>query len=298
MSIRLFGRKKGGTLAASSTFYFILTIVPLILVTIRGVGILVGKTDFIQIKLFEILSDFFPMATTDLLEKVKTIITAPLSTGNNTIINLFLLSITAVSFFNSVWNGLYLMTNDKSHTSFFKHLKGIVILLGTILLLVVMYIIPVILNFVFNLFQDVRIVNFILDYLPSLHDPMVYIFEFNFDSLMYSPIVKFIIFSTYFTYLYKWFFSWNISTKSAFFGAFFFIVSIFLSKNLFWIYFKYVRNGLIENYGDYYTFIVGLMWIFVSMALFFFGATICQVLGVKLKGDINNIGSKKSLPNL
>ena len=81
----------------------------------------------------------------------------------------------------------------------------------------------------------------------------------------------------YFTELYRWLFSWKIRLSEAFVAAMAFSISVFLGKSIFWIYIYYVRTSLIRNYGDLYTSVMGVIWIFYLMCFFFYGACVCNV---------------------
>ena len=66
--------------------------------------------------------------------------------------------------------------------------------------------------------------------------------------------------------------------REAMLGAFTFVFFLIMGKSLFWIYFTNVRGALIQSYGDYYTIIVGLVWVFIVMCFFFYGACLCHTL--------------------
>jgi membrane protein len=89
------------------------------------------------------------------------------------------------------------------------------------------------------------------------------------------------IFILYFTFLYRWFFNWKISNSQALVGTLTFVGAIFLGKLLFYSYFAYLRTNLVASYGDYYTAVVALLWIFQVMCFFFFGACLCHVLELR-----------------
>jgi membrane protein len=81
----------------------------------------------------------------------------------------------------------------------------------------------------------------------------------------------------YFSLLYRWLFNWRIKFQEAFVASLAFSVSIFLGKSLFWVYMYYVRTSLMRNYGDLYTSVMGVVWLFYLMCFFFYGACICHV---------------------
>jgi len=95
---------------------------------------------------------------------------------------------------------------------------------------------------------------------------------FLFKSSLFSSV----IFIFYFIFLYRWFFNGKITFLESLWGASTFIICLSISRSLFWVYLKYLKQGLMQNYGNYYTLIIGLVWVYVVLALFFFGACLCH----------------------
>ena len=65
--------------------------------------------------------------------------------------------------------------------------------------------------------------------------------------------------------------------NKSFVAALAFSVSMFIGKYIFWVYIYYVRTGLMQSYGDLYTSVAGVIWLFYLMCFFFYGACICHV---------------------
>ncbi|OUR96410.1 hypothetical protein A9Q84_08645 [Halobacteriovorax marinus] len=285
-SLKLFQEKRGTTLASSSTFYILLTIVPFCLLLIRVVGILIGDINSTQTQIFELLSRFFPDVAPEILSQIQTTVKGPLfAAGQFTILNFFILLVTSLSFFNSIWNGLFLITEDKSYLKFNKHLKGIFVIGVTIVLLSFFFFLPSVYFYIGKVLTNNVVINFISESFPTLSGSSKYFSQVNFGFLYFikSNFFHAVIFSVFFAFLYRWFFSWKISLKQSFVGSIIFSILIILGKNLFWIYFMYVRESLMRNYGDYYTLIVGIVWLYMTMSFFYFGACVCTVL---LKNEI------------
>jgi membrane protein len=104
--------------------------------------------------------------------------------------------------------------------------------------------------------------------------------DLTFDAhyILVSNLLPGIIFVLFFTFLYRWFFNWKISNGQALVGTLTFVISILIGKALFLAYFIYMRQNLLIKYGDFYTFVVALIWIFQVMIFFFYGACLCHVL--------------------
>lgn len=280
----LFNKRSGATLAAASSFYVLLTIVPLVLLIIRVVGLFVGDIAQVQSQTFTLVSTTFPSVAPEMIERLQTVVSGPLFGGAKfTIINFIILSWSSISFFNSIWNGLYIMTDDHSYVSLWKHLKGLVVIGITISLMIFIIGVPPLIVAVINFIKTNDIIQALAEVVPGLVTLKSFITSFSFGEnfLLKSSLLSFIVFLGYFTLLYRWFFAWKLSWKEAALGSTLFVCLLFLGKNFFWIYLNYMRASLIKNYGDYYTFIVGIIWIFFVMCFFFFGASLCHTFKIK-----------------
>jgi membrane protein len=277
----LFHEKRGTTLASSSTFYILLATVPFFLLIIRVIGMLLGDLETTSTKFFDLASKFLPDVAPEILNQIQNIVKGPLfAKGKFTIINFLILMASSLSFFNSIWNGLFLITEDKSYLNHSKHLKGLLVIGVTILLLTVLFFLPTLIFYVGKLMSHNALVDYIELNYPDLFSRLSL---FSGKGLDLSFVVKsnffhFIIFASFFSFLYRWFFSWKLSLKQALAGSFTFSFLIITGKNLFWIYFMYVRETLVRNYGDYYTVIIAIIWLYLTMSFFYYGACVCTTL--------------------
>ncbi len=272
---KIFSKKKGSTLAASSSFYLILSIVPLSLLFIRLVGFALGDITKSGEELLFLAGGLFPEAAPEILEQFKDLLSGPLLGGGKfTLINTFILLITGTSLFNSIWNGLYLMTDDRSHTSRWKYLQGIGIIGLSIITLIFLIALPPVLMGLLTFLKTGFASEFLESRLSSTNAFLIWLNQLNINSFNFLRSNSFIglLILGYFTFLYRWFFKFKITWRESFFSAFTFVFFLLLAKNLFWIYLSNARSTLVSNYGDYYTFILGCTWIFLVMCLFFFGA--------------------------
>lgn len=278
--IILFYRKNGTTLASSSSFYALITVVPFSLLLVRGVGYFLGNLDKTQKYLFLIGQKFFPEVAPELLIKLQNLIKGPLFSGSSfTLLNFIFLGVTTFTFINSIWMGIYLITEDKKHIGPLKFLKGAVIILMSLVMLSLVFLLPPIIIFLLKFMQNNVITKFIWENFDFLRPYLKYALKINVKKSYWlnSSLLHISILILYFTFLYRWLFSWKIKFKEAVVASLAFSLSVFLGKSLFWIYIYYVRSSLIKNYGDLYTTVIGLIWIFYLMCFFFYGACICQV---------------------
>lgn len=276
----LFHEKKGTTLASSSTFYALITIVPFLLLTVRGIGYFLGNINRTQKYLFVLGGRFFPEVAPQFLVTLQNMIKGPLFAGTQfTVLNFFVLMVSTVTFLNSIWMGIYFITEDKSILSIWRILKGFVIIGITLLMVLLLFMLPPVIIYVVKFIQTNMITQFFYENFDFLRPILTFIKKINLRRSYWlnSSVLHITIMIAYFTVLYRWLFSWKIQLKEAFIAALAFSTSLFIGKSLFWIYMYYVRGSLMRNYGDLYTTVVGVIWLFYLMCFFFYGACVCHV---------------------
>lgn len=276
----LFYRKKGMTLASSASFYALITFVPFALLMVRGIGYFLGNLDKTQKYIFLIGSQFFPEVAPQLLTHLQTLIKGPLFAGTNfTLLNFFFLSVSTITFLNSIWMGIFFITDDKSILSLWRILKGFVIIGMTLLMLGLIFILPPVIIATIKFLQSNAVTHFFYDNFDFLRPMMNFVLKVNLKKSYWlnSNILHITILIVYFTELYRWLFSWKIKLHEAFVAAMAFSLSVFLGKSIFWVYIYYVRTSLMRNYGDLYTTVMGVIWLFYLMCFFFYGACICHI---------------------
>jgi membrane protein len=117
----------------------------------------------------------------------------------------------------------------------------------------------------------------IKEYFPQAEgilDFFVGLEQMGMNFILHSNLIPFILFLVYFTLLYKWLFQKKITLKGSVFGSLFFVFGAIFVKFLGSLYFSFVKKGLLQNYGEYYTFIIAFLWIFFVMCCFYYGSCI------------------------
>jgi membrane protein len=145
------------------------------------------------------------------------------------------------------------------------------------------FILPPIVIYIIKFIQTNMITAFFYDNFDFLRPIIMLVKTINLKRSYWlnSNILHVSVIIIYFTVLYRWLFSGKIILKEAFVASVAFSVSVFLGKYIFWVYIYYVRDGMIKNYGDFYTSILGLIWLFYLMCFFFYGACVCQIYNKK-----------------
>jgi membrane protein len=264
LAIQLFRRKRGTLLASGASFFFILSVTPFLLLIVRLLGFFVADGDHMKDQVLEMSNSILPTLAPDILNKAKSLIEGPLFAGAKfTIFNSLILLVSALSFFNSIWSALFMISEDKSHLSWKKHLKGIFIIGITILMLLITFSFHPFMLFLIDLAKNNFLVNALYLGFEFLRPSIDFLRGLDWENgvVFSSTFFYFFIFLFYFTILYRWFFSQKIALREALLASATFVTLLLLVKNLFWIYFLYIREGLISSYGDYYTIIVLLIWV-------------------------------------
>lgn len=280
----LFFRKKGMTLASSSSFYAIITVVPFMLLMIRGIGFFLGSIAKTEKYLFILGAKFFPDIAPDLLVKLQAMLKGPLFAGSQfTLLNFFFLAVSTITFINSIWMGIYFISDDKSVLSLWRILKGFVIIGITLMMIGLIFILPPVIIFIIKFLQTNVLTQFLLENFDFLRPYIQMILKINLKKSYWinSDVLHFIVIFAYISVLYRWLFNFKITIKESLVASSAFSISMFAGKYIFWIYLTFVRTGMIRNYGDLYTSVMGIIWLFYLMCFFFYGACVCNVYKTK-----------------
>lgn len=267
-----FSAQRGTTLAAASSFYFVLTVVPMTLILVRCLGLIFGDMSNALEQVFLVAENFFPKMTADLLfalkELVKTALFGPIKL---TLINFVFLLFGSLSFVNSLWTGVYLMTLDRRFLSWRNYLRGVVLLGVSTLFVTVLFGIPSLFVSFINFIQTNTVITYILDQLPIPRQFFIDMAIIDIDKgfLLKSDFIALALFVIYFTFAFRWVFKSRLHWQDALISAGGFSIGLFFMKRLFWLYLEVSKHSLLSNYGKAYTLVLGILWIYFSMCLFF-----------------------------
>lgn len=288
-SIKVFIDRRGIHLAAASTFYLILFIIPSLLLSVRFVGWILGDSLLSENSVLSLVFEMFPSDLPAVSTQLQQFLDGPLRGAREyTWFNLFLLGIAGFSFLGSLWSGLSFMSEDRSFLKLSKHIKGMLLLFLGIILMGALFVIPGILHTITVALQNNRLALFLYENVESLR-PLLEWFrsgvpEYSFlttSPLFYGPILV-----LYFAFCYRTFFDGKILWRESLLASFFFICSMVVGKSGFWVYFFLIRERLVSNYGNFYSLLVAIIWLYLLMCFFFFGAALCCVFSERHKRTI------------
>lgn len=288
-AVKLFDERRCLTLAAASSFYVIITMVPLALLLLRLVGTFLGDMGQTERLFFEFLPKAFPQATPEIVGLLRKIISGPLfGAGGMTLFNLGVLTFTSLGLVNSLWNGIFLITEDPKLKSWKNYLLGVAILLMTAALLLALFALPPAILFVINLLLSNEIMSYLSETIPNFHVVHSWLLTLGkwAGLLVRSYFFYAVILVSYFTILYRWLFHQSLALRGAVLAAVTFVSGLIIGKGAFAYYFSYARHNLERQYGSYYSFIAALMWVLAVMALFYFGLCLGHVYRQTGKDDL------------
>lgn len=242
------------TLAASSTFFFILCLIPF---------------SIIIFKIFTLIFAQQGLQLSDLIINVKTVVpdevyptvqyilkhvqSLNISSKNTGSIHNIILIVSSLSFFGSIWKALEMITEEKQYGTITKTLKSVGAIIVSSLFFLVIIAIPTILKSL-NLFIK-------QDLLIKLNITQNGIFSINFI----SAISLFIFFIAFFKYILQK----NAKLKSIILGSLLFTVLIIITKFGFISYLMITKTNLMGSYGSLYSGLIFLIWIFISILAFY-----------------------------
>ncbi len=81
----------------------------------------------------------------------------------------------------------------------------------------------------------------------------------------------------FFTFFYQWSTPDHIKVRESFKGASAFVVTFMVGKSFYWVYHLYTKDSLSQSFGNFYTLVVAVLWVYYLMAAFFYGASVACV---------------------
>ncbi len=254
-----------GILAASSSFYLILTFVPLVLVLTRILGYFFGpegeKFDLLMVYVYELIPPHLDGVVNIIADMLKKSLFA---NKGFSIINTFFLMISSLGFINSIWRALSVITGEKNASQLVKTIKGVGVLAITCGFLTLAFIIPIL----FQLLAKVSEIGYIAKIIAFFK--IEKIFEILNSLVFGADVVSVIMIIVFMMSILRYILHPRVNLKSALLGSGIFTILIILVKSLFFYYVSFVEAGMVANYGASYALILLFIWILFSMLVFYF----------------------------
>lgn len=281
LSLKRFISQSGTTLAAASTFYFLLTVVPMALLLVRAIGLVIGDYAGAIDHVFLVAQNFFPQLTGDFLVTIRELVeTALFGSAQLTLINIAFLLVGSLSFVNSLWTGLFLITGDRLFSTWKNYLRGIALLGFSSVFVGILFLIPSLFVWFINFLQTNQFVVSLLEILqlPRQFFLKIAILDIDKNFLLKSDFLALTFFIVYFSLAFRWLFKSKLVWKDSIISGITFSLGLFVMKRSFWLYLETSKESLLSNYGSTYTLVLGILWIYFGMCLFFLTVSLATEL--------------------
>ncbi|MFZ8932457.1 MAG: YihY/virulence factor BrkB family protein [Bacteriovoracaceae bacterium] len=269
--------------AAGSSFFLMLTIIPFIILLMKTAGLFFLNISGIELKIFELLKTFLPETSPELLSTFQQIIQKALlrKSGQDVYISIVFLSLGSLSLFGSLSKGLELI-KEKKNKATLKKIEDLFFVGISVVFAIACLTLPAVLDALYGLMNNITVLSKIESTFPELLK-VFSVFKYLKSGQYLFPIILWL----YITFLLSWYFRFKLRKRDFLLISLFFLLTLNMAKWLFIIYIKTVSQGMVSNYGGLYTYILAMLWIYLVMIAFYFSACLCQAK-IQMKGIHGN----------
>ena len=256
-----FKKRKGEIVAGAATFFSLLSFGPILLWMISLAGFLFETNLQAKDFVLSIVSDNFPHLAPWILKSISQIVSTQLSGDSGfSFINFIVLTYASLGVVTSLYFGLNTISKSESKGGFFiEDIRS----LGTGLSLAVF------MGGFLLLSHKNLMKSWLYSSSATLNDFTDFVLSYN--------LLPAIISLGFFTLYYQWSTPRNISFRDSFIGALSFVACFAVGKSCYWIYHLYTKDTMSASYGNFYTLVVAVLWVYFLMSAFFFGASVACV---------------------
>ena len=251
----IYRTRKASVHAGASTFFAIMSLFPMMLLLVSAIGLLIGDVKAAKSLVLDNFHAGFPTLAPWIFKSIEKIISAQLKGLSQNILNLIFLAWASAGFYNSVIVGIRSIIHKEIQGGFiFDDLRS---LLGCAF-------ITTFIVFLLGFAKGSFIYNPLIAQNKTISATVKFLVDYNFFQLGISLI--------FFTFCYK--FMESISLKDSFWGALTFVTCFVVAKSFYGIYIHTIGKDLQYSFGNFYTMVIGLIWIYFLMGSFFLGACV------------------------
>ncbi len=257
----LFKKRKGEILAGATTFFAILSFCPSIMLMISLLGYMTGDMVSSKAIVLDSIRENIPHMAPWIYKSISSIVEDQLnSKASVNVVNILFLGYSLLGLVSAFMYGTKTIAQKKTHGGFLvDDLRSFFV--GTAVSSFLMFLLvstnPTLLKM--TLFAKGS--PFPQELLPI----------FNYQILPVAASLGF------FTLFYKFTAGHKIPIKNAFIGASTFVSCFLIGKSFHWIYIKMTKADLAVSYGNFYTLVVAVLWMYFITCSFFFGASVANV---------------------
>lgn len=253
-----FGTNNPIGMAATTAFFAIFSIAPILIIIISVFGIFTNDA-VIREKLFNELSNLIGNDSSRLLQSAIDNYSISEKSGMGAVIGGIIFLISATTLFSIMQNSINyiwrLRVKSKLKLNVLKFLRDRLFSFGLILSLGLVFLISLVIDASMSLFQD---------WLSNRFDPEFITF-FTLLKTVFSLLITVVVFALIFRFLPDISVKW----KASWFAAIYASVLLFIGKYLIGIFIGKSQLGVI--YGAASSFVIVLLWIYYVSLIFYFG---------------------------
>lgn len=252
----IFKTRKAELLAGASTFFTLVSLSPLLLLVITMYGKMFGDINTAYNTVMLSIKEGMPQLAPWIFKSIQTIIKSQLSKDSLNWINISLLLYTGAGLSGTIVFAMNNIADIKQRGGWVvETLKSVISAAFVIAFITI--------SMVFS-FQTDLIVSFFKDF-PTLASLVKY---------SSNGIIQSVLFLTLLTFYFKFITNKKIRYSDGVFGAVTTMACFMMSKSFYWIYVHYMKGELQASFGNFYTMMVAVLYIYFVMLSFFYGASV------------------------
>lgn len=252
-----FKKRKGEMVAGSATFYCLLSFCPVLLLLISLTGYFVGSPVESKAYVLSMVENNFPGLAPWIIESVSKIIDGQLTNPGFNFVNTGLLLYACLGIISSMMFGLNTIARKESRGGFLvEDLRSMGI--GVIVS-----------SFIFSI-MALSNKTFMMGLLKSDSETMNAVTEF----IVGGNFLPALLSLGFFTAFYKLAAPVPVRWRDSLTGASAFVGCFMAGKSFYWIYLLYSKEAMTQSYGNFYTLIIAVIWVYFLNCSFFYGAAV------------------------
>jgi membrane protein len=252
----IFKTRKGELLAGATTFFTLITLSPLLLLVITMYGKMVGDLDQAYAQVMISIKETMPHLAAWIFQSLQTIIKSQLSKDSLNWFNIGLLFYTGAGLSGTLVFGMSNIADVKQRGGWIVESFKSILSAG--------FVTAFILISLTVSFQTDLLLSLVKD-IPVISTLALYASK---------SFVQAVLLLSLLTMYYKHITPKNIRYSDGFFGAVTTMTLFFTAKTFYWIYIHYMKAELVQSFGNFYTMIVAVLYIYFMVCSFFYGASV------------------------
>lgn len=253
----VFKTRKGEIVAASSTFFTLMSFLPLMLLSIGVYGWIVGDVELAHGHVMSLVRDNVPGLAPWILNSLDNIVVNHLAQAKGaSFASIVILCYAMMGYSSSLLFGMNTLAAQPSRGG--KLFEDMRAFFGAIAIAVFMF--------------GFTLLNTELGFWENQSEgawwggTMIFLLKYN--------ILQTTLALSFFSILYKSFIPGKIRNLDAGLGALSFVVLFLLGKSFYWVYLHHMKAEFSATFGNFETIVMAVTWIYFIQCSFFFGASV------------------------